>query len=135
MSNSRPRRPDTPEWAFPRALGAAIDYRGVEKQELAERMDVNPNQVTKWLGPDHNPTLKSMHDMAAALGMKLTITFTDPTVKLGHESNRREGQFEKALARLIGLVERGVVAANPHVLQTFKELIKRIGSDRSLVER
>lgn len=133
MSDPAPERPDTPEWAFPRAVQGALNYRGMSKTELARRMGVTPKHITKLLSREHNPTLKTQHDIADALGMNLTVSFTDPKVPLGKERDNEEGEFEAALRRLVRTAARGPVS--PHILQVYENLLERRGSKLCLVAR
>jgi ribosome-binding protein aMBF1 (putative translation factor) len=49
----------------------ALEARGWSKGQLAEAIGKSPSEVSKWLSGIHNPTLKSIIKMEAALGINL----------------------------------------------------------------
>lgn len=49
----------------------ALDALHITKKELAQRMDVSPQQVTKILQGSENLTLQTITKMEAALGVEL----------------------------------------------------------------
>lgn len=49
----------------------ALEAKGWNKGDLANAMDKNPSEVTKWLSGMHNLTLKSIIKMEQALGIDL----------------------------------------------------------------
>ena len=49
----------------------ALDAKGWNKGDLANAMDKNPSEVSKWLSGMHNLTLKSIIKMEKALGIDL----------------------------------------------------------------
>lgn len=54
----------------------ALEAKGWNKGDLANAMDKNPSEVTKWLSGMHNLTLKSIIKMEQALG--IDIIHCDP---------------------------------------------------------
>lgn len=49
----------------------ALEAKGWNKGDLANAMDKNPSEVTKWLSGMHNLTLKSIIKMEQTLGIDL----------------------------------------------------------------
>lgn len=45
--------------------------KGMSKKELAEKLDKNPSEVSKWLSGEHNFTLRSVAKLQAELGERL----------------------------------------------------------------
>ncbi|MCH7414569.1 helix-turn-helix domain-containing protein [Belliella sp. R4-6] len=45
-----------------------IKEKGITQKVLAERMDKKPSEVSKWLGGEHNFTLRSLAKLQAELG-------------------------------------------------------------------
>jgi len=43
----------------------------ITKKELAEKMDKKPSEISKWLGGEHNFTLRSLAKLSAELGEPL----------------------------------------------------------------
>lgn len=43
----------------------------ISKKELAEKMDKKPSEISKWLGGEHNFTLRSLAKLSAELGEPL----------------------------------------------------------------
>lgn len=48
-----------------------LKERGITQKELASRMDKTPSEISKWLGGDHNLTLRSIAKLEAELGTDL----------------------------------------------------------------
>lgn len=49
--------------------------RGWSQKQLAERVGVSQQQIAKLENPDENPTLRSLTEVAKALGLRLDVTF------------------------------------------------------------
>jgi|SRR5690554_4889639 len=49
----------------------AMENKGWKSQDLAQAMDKNPSELSKWLSGMHNLTLKSIIKMEMALGVDL----------------------------------------------------------------
>lgn len=49
----------------------AMKHKGLKAKDLAEAMDKNPSEVSKWLSGMHNLTLKSIIKIEMALGVDL----------------------------------------------------------------
>ena len=45
--------------------------KGLSKKELADKLDKRPSEVSKWLGGEHNFTLRSLAKLSAELGEPL----------------------------------------------------------------
>lgn len=45
--------------------------KGLSKKELAEKLEKKPSEISKWLGGDHNFTLRSLAKLSAELGEPL----------------------------------------------------------------
>lgn len=45
----------------------------MSKKELAEKLDKNPSEISKWLGGEHNFTLRSLAKISAELGEPLLV--------------------------------------------------------------
>lgn len=48
-----------------------LDYLGINRQEFAEYLNVNPSNVTKYLSGSHNFTLKTLIQIEEVLGISL----------------------------------------------------------------
>lgn len=55
----------------------ALELKGWTKAKLAQEMDKNPSEVSKWLSGMHNITLKSIIKMELALGINLIDTVNE----------------------------------------------------------
>lgn len=55
-------------------VNTVLREKGWSKATLAEKMDKNPSEVSKWLTGMHNLTLKSIIKMEVALGIDLMHT-------------------------------------------------------------
>ena len=44
---------------------------GLSKKELADKLDKRPSEISKWLGGEHNFTLRSLAKLSAELGEPL----------------------------------------------------------------
>lgn len=53
--------------------------QNVTKAELARRLGVSKPWITKLLDGNHNLTMKSLLNVALALGLELNVTLADPT--------------------------------------------------------
>lgn len=45
-----------------------LKEKGITQKELADKMDKNPSEISKWLGGNHNFTLLSISKLEAELG-------------------------------------------------------------------
>ena len=85
----------------------ALELKGWSKARLAEEMDKNPSEVSKWLSGMHNLTMKSIIKMEIALGIDLMHTspikeyeyvvfkYTSNTNELVNENNDYEPTSER----------------------------------------
>jgi transcriptional regulator with XRE-family HTH domain len=48
-----------------------LKEKGFTQKDLAEKMDKKPSEISKWLGGDHNFTLRSIAKLEAELGETL----------------------------------------------------------------
>jgi transcriptional regulator with XRE-family HTH domain len=44
-----------------------LEEKGMSQKELAERLDKKPSEISKWLGGEHNFTLRSLAKLQAEL--------------------------------------------------------------------
>lgn len=49
-------------------INQVLQEKGISKKELAEKLEKNPSEISKWLGGDHNFTLRSIAKLQAELG-------------------------------------------------------------------
>lgn len=49
----------------------SLKEKGISKQDFAAMMEIEPSELSKWLGGMHNLTLKSIIKMEYALGIDL----------------------------------------------------------------
>lgn len=56
---------------FDREIQRAMKAQGVNRKELAERIKVSPARITKLLSGEGNLTVRSMVQVALALGLKV----------------------------------------------------------------
>lgn len=52
-------------------INQLLRKKNISKKELAEKMDKNPSEISKWLGGEHNFTLRSLAKLSAELGEPL----------------------------------------------------------------
>lgn len=52
-------------------INQLLREKGISKKELAEKMDKNPSEISKWLSGEHNFTLRSLAKLSAELGEPL----------------------------------------------------------------
>jgi transcriptional regulator with XRE-family HTH domain len=52
-------------------INQILREKGISKKELAERLDKQPSEISKWLGGEHNFTLRSIAKLSAELGEHL----------------------------------------------------------------
>lgn len=52
-------------------INQLLSENKISKKELAENMDKNPSEISKWLGGEHNFTLRSLAKLSAELGEPL----------------------------------------------------------------
>lgn len=52
-------------------INQLLSENKISKKELAEHMDKNPSEISKWLGGEHNFTLRSLAKLSAELGEPL----------------------------------------------------------------
>lgn len=52
-------------------INESLKSQNISKKELAERLDKNPSEISKWLNGNHNLTLKSICKLQVELGVKL----------------------------------------------------------------
>lgn len=48
-----------------------LQDKGMSQKELAESLDKNQSEISKWLGGDHNFTLRSLAKLQAELGEEI----------------------------------------------------------------
>jgi transcriptional regulator with XRE-family HTH domain len=54
-------------------INQILKEKGISKKELAEMLDKQPSEISKWLGGDHNFTLKSISKLSAELNENLLM--------------------------------------------------------------
>lgn len=52
-------------------INQLLREKGISKKKLAEKMDKNPSEISKWLSGEHNFTLRSLAKLSAELGESL----------------------------------------------------------------
>lgn len=52
-------------------INQLLREKGITKKELAEKLDKNPSEISKWLSGEHNFTLRSLAKLSAELGEPL----------------------------------------------------------------
>ncbi len=52
-------------------INQLLREKDISKKGLAERLEKNPSEISKWLGGDHNFTLRSLAKLSAELGEPL----------------------------------------------------------------
>jgi len=52
-------------------INQLLRENNISKKELAEKMDKNPSEISKWLSGEHNFTLRSLAKLSAELGEPL----------------------------------------------------------------
>lgn len=52
-------------------INQLLREKNISKKELAEKMDKNPSEISKWLSGEHNFTLRSLAKLSAELGEPL----------------------------------------------------------------
>ncbi len=52
-------------------INQLLREKAITKKELAEKLDKNPSEIYKWLGGEHNFTLRSLTKLSAELGEPL----------------------------------------------------------------
>lgn len=48
-------------------INQLLKEKGISKKELAEKMDKQPSEISKWLSGEHNFTLRSLAKLSAEL--------------------------------------------------------------------
>ena len=71
----------------------AMEEKGWKSLDLANAMDKNPSEVSKWLTGMHNLTLKSIIKMEQALGVDLI--HTDEELNFSNQ-NKSSGEKEES---------------------------------------
>lgn len=52
-------------------INQLLREKGIARKKLAERLDKQPSEITKWLSGEHNFTLRSLAKLSAELGEPL----------------------------------------------------------------
>lgn len=52
-------------------INQLLREKGISKKELAEKLEKKPSEISKWLGGEHNFTLRSLAKLSAELGEPL----------------------------------------------------------------
>jgi transcriptional regulator with XRE-family HTH domain len=52
-------------------INQLLREKGISKKELAEKLDKNQSEISKWLNSEHNFTLRSLAKLSAELGEPL----------------------------------------------------------------
>lgn len=60
--------------AFEAAVHARMKALGLSRRQLAERMNMDPGNLTRLLKYQHNPTFETLERVAAALDCDLLVT-------------------------------------------------------------
>lgn len=68
-----------------------LNEKGMSKKELAQKLDKNPSEISKWLSGDHNFTLRSLSKLQAELG--------EPLLEVPQKKGRTE--FVKGYSRSV----------------------------------
>lgn len=55
-------------------LGEIMTEKGITQRALADKMGVSESSVSRLLGSDHNPTLRTLAKLEAAIGEHLILT-------------------------------------------------------------
>ena len=79
-------------------INKVLKAKGLSQKELAESLDKKPSEISKWLGGDHNFTLRTLAKLQAELGEELICVpkhhdFTDGkghTTQLVVHRNRKQ---------------------------------------------
>lgn len=75
-----------------------MNQLGLKRQELAERMDVSPAQVTKIMAGKQNMTLKTITKLEKALDFDLTYGFREPKKGFGEDYKALIRGFDSSAA-------------------------------------
>lgn len=59
-------------------LKKVLKEKDVSQYELAKRLGVHTNNVSRMVKPGYNPTLKTLNKLADALGCKVTDFIEEP---------------------------------------------------------
>ena len=49
-------------------INQLLAEKGIKRRELAEKLEKKPSEISKWLGGEHNFTLRSLAKLSAELG-------------------------------------------------------------------
>jgi len=52
-------------------INELLAEKGIKRRELAEKLEKKPSEISKWLGGEHNFTLRSLAKLSAELGEPL----------------------------------------------------------------
>lgn len=52
-------------------INQLLREQGINKKDLAQKLDKNPSEISKWLNGEHNFTLRSLAKLSAELGVNL----------------------------------------------------------------
>ncbi|MFE5871974.1 helix-turn-helix domain-containing protein [Streptomyces roseifaciens] len=76
------------------SLAGLLAERGMTRKDLADTMGVSPGRVSQILSGDENLTMRSLAAVAAALDVKMEISFSDAP-----SAERQEPAAARALAK------------------------------------
>jgi len=79
--------------------------KGLSKKELAEKLEKKPSEISKWLGGEHNFTLRSLAKLSAELG--------EPLLEVPKKKTQTEFVEDGFICRVHTFVTRTKIEANP----------------------
>jgi transcriptional regulator with XRE-family HTH domain len=60
--------------AISEQISQILEYKGWTQKELAEKMNKNESEVSKWLSGTHNFTIKTIATLEVVLGTDIILT-------------------------------------------------------------
>lgn len=58
-----------------------LEKKGLTQAQLAERLEKQPSEISKWLSGEHNLTLRSLAKLEAELGEPIVLVAESPRFK------------------------------------------------------
>jgi transcriptional regulator with XRE-family HTH domain len=103
-----------------RALSAKKAQGRFSQQSLAHKLEVHRSLINRQLSGEANLTLRSLADLAWALGMEISFELREPVVETGKNQATETSTIQHAPARVInGGRKRGLrLAANSDCEET-----------------
>jgi transcriptional regulator with XRE-family HTH domain len=103
------------------AISEAMDRRGINKRELAERLNVRPSEISQRLSGRRNLTLRSLAAMLHAVGVRARLSIEDeqtpfvagvPWNSTSTASQRAElSPVPNFVVRVMGVTQQGLLPA------------------------